>query len=256
MRFPFLLLAIVGAQIPGISVHAASLPDTGQSSCYSASAVDATGVDADAGGFPRQDCRYGADAANTAGVNYKTGGGSAGFDYTALDGSGAATTPSSGSTPHPCVRDNFTGLVWEVKTNDSGLRDKDWKYTWYDSTGTTTNGGNAGTATVATTNCYLTGAGCDTEKYIAAVNSAALCGFTNWRLPSRRELATLVNYGTSDPTIDATYFPNTLSAYYWSATTRVDYLTDAWLVNFRTGIVGSAPKASFYTVRLVSGGPL
>jgi hypothetical protein len=31
------------------------------------------------------------------------------------------------------VRDNVTGLVWEVKTADGGLRDQKWSYTWYDS---------------------------------------------------------------------------------------------------------------------------
>ena len=32
-----------------------------------------------------------------------------------------------------CVKDNATGLIWEEKTNDQGLRDKEWTYTWHDS---------------------------------------------------------------------------------------------------------------------------
>ncbi len=105
-------------------------------------------------------------------------------------------------TQWSCVRDNDTGLYWEVKTNDGGLRDSNWKYTWYD-TNPTTNGGESGigdTGEGITTdfedNAYndfapyagsddcLDSASCDTEKYIADVNATQLCGFDDWRLPS------------------------------------------------------------------------
>ena len=58
------------------------------------------------------------------------------------------------------VRDNVTGLFWEVKTDDGSIHDKDNTYTWYDSN-PATNGGNAGTA----------GEGTDTEDFIEALNS-------------------------------------------------------------------------------------
>ena len=72
------------------------------------------------GTHPSQDARYGRDAQAMA----RIGGGEAGFDFTALNASGQTTPPTSGATPHPCVRDNVTGLVWEVKTADGGLRDQ------------------------------------------------------------------------------------------------------------------------------------
>lgn len=35
-------------------------------------------------------------------------------------------------TDWACLKDTKTGLIWEVKTDDGGLRDKDWLYSWYD----------------------------------------------------------------------------------------------------------------------------
>lgn len=31
-----------------------------------------------------------------------------------------------------CTRDNETGLIWEIKTNDGGLRDISWVYPWFE----------------------------------------------------------------------------------------------------------------------------
>ncbi|HPE72285.1 MAG TPA: DUF1566 domain-containing protein [Candidatus Competibacter sp.] len=236
-------------------VTAAGLNDTGQSLCYNGSslvACDATNT-GDAATYPRQDGRYGRDAAATVGALTKIGGGAAGFDFTALDAAGQATMPSSGPTPHPCVRDNVTGLTWEVKTDDNGLRDKDWTYTWY-STDVATNGGNAGSNSVTTTCGTL--ASCNTQDYAVAVNAAALCGFTDWRLPSIRELQTLVHYGAANPTIDTTYFPNTLASRFWSAASAGPYPANAWNVNFVNGVssVYAYGKADGGLARLVRGG--
>lgn len=163
--------------------------------------------------YPGQDASHGRDAQAAASQITKTGGGSAGFDFTALDVSGNPTTPSSGANPHPCVRDNVTGLIWEVKTGDGGLRDKDWTYTWYNSD-SATNGGNAGTANGG--NCQTAGR-CDTEKYVADVNAAGLCGHSDWRMPTMKELQSIVDYSGVNPAIDPTYFPNTPAWEYWSA---------------------------------------
>ncbi len=120
-------------------------------------------------------------------------------------------------TQWSCVRDNETGLYWEVKTNDEGLRDRDWEYTWYD-TNPLTNGGDWGIGDTGegTTTGYETFTGmqsgsdecfdrarCDTEKYIEDVNATQLCGFDDWRLPtgdgeqdgvaSAQELQSLLN---------------------------------------------------------------
>ena len=46
------------------------------------------------------------------------------------------------------------------------------------------NGGNAGVQGGGT--CGL--GTCDTNAFVAALNTAALCGFHDWRMPTRREL--------------------------------------------------------------------
>lgn len=239
------------------TAQAASLPDTGQTLCDNgANALVAcsntnTG---DASTMPRQDARFGRDPANAAGVVTKVGGGAAGFDYTQLDSSGVALgSPSTdyATTPWDCVQDNITGLMWEVKTDDGGLRDKDWTYTWY-SSNTATNGGNAGAADGGD-NCF-DNARCDTEKYVADVNSANLCGHSDWRLPSKRELQTLAHLGVGIPAIDSTYFPNTNASVFWSASSYVPVLTRAWNVNFYDGNGNANNKTSNVYVRLVRGG--
>ena len=238
---------------------AAGLNDSGQSLCYNGTntlvACD-TANTGDAAPYPGQDGRYGRDAAATAGVLTKIGGGAAGFDFTALDAAGSPTTPTSGATPHPCVRDNVTGLTWEVKTGDGGLRDRNWTYTWY-STDTATNGGDAGGVGSNTCGGTLSGYSnqCNTANYIAAVNAApGLCGFTDWRLPSVRELQTLIHYGATNPTIDTTYFPNTLASDFWSASSYGPSPANAWYVYFGDGIVDAFVKADGFHVRLVRGG--
>jgi len=251
----FLIAAslIAGLFLPH-AAPAQGLNDSGQTLCYDGStlvACTATNT-GDAATYPRQDGRYGRDAAATVGALPKTGGGAVGFDFTAFDATGQPTTPSSGPTPHPCVRDNVTELIWEVKTDDDGLRDRDWTYTWY-STVTTTNGGNAGSNSVTNT-CNSTLASCNIEAYAAAVNSAALCGFNDWRLPSFRELQTLVHYGAQSPAIDTTYFPNTVASNFWSASTYVPNPARAWYVSSNFGGVDDLLKTSGLRVRLVRGG--
>jgi hypothetical protein len=262
------------------TAQAAQLNDTGQTDCYTAAdavdgvpASDPTSAAADAGDRPRQDCRYGRDAAIAVGAATKAGSGAAGFDFTALDASGTETSFSTGATPHACVHDNVTGLTWEVKTDDAGLRDKDHTYTWYsdtlrgdgvtdgrDGTANELNGGTAGTENGGT--CFnkydastnSAGNYCDTAGYVAAVNAAGLCGYSDWRLPSREELRSIAHYGASNPAIDTAAFPNTNSSNYWSASTFVPDPAGAWSVFFGNGNDYAYTKPNDDYVRLVRGG--
>ena len=132
-----------------------------------------------------------------------------------------------------CVRDNITGLIWEGKTDDGGLRDKDNTYT--------NLGGGAAT---------------DTSGYVAAVNALNLCGFSDWRLPTRNELINLVDYGkTGIAPINATAFGNTALTNYWSADVRSDATSRAWPVSWAIEGGGSvsAPRSLSFAVRLVHG---
>ena len=246
-----------------VSAHAAGLPDTGQDTCYNdtvadgVAASDPASIARDAGTHPRQDCRYGRDAAAAAGQLTKTGAGAKGFDYSKIanDGStlAAGAALGSGATDWACTKDNITGLTWEVKVDDNELRDKDHTYTWYNSDGAS-NGGNAGSTGGNTCNATLPGSLCNTEAYVTAVNAAGLCNAADWRMPTQRELLTLVYADGSSPSIDPTYFPNTQGSYFWSGSSYVPDPTVAWGVYFDDGNTFANSKASAYYVRLVRGG--
>ena len=239
-------LVILFTGVP-LSIHAAPLNDTGITTC---SDNDTNGLPCPQTGFPGQDAEYGRDAAATAGTLSKIGGGRAGFDFTKL-GAGGNELPAS-ATEWFCVRDNVTGLIWEVKTDDGGLRDKDNTYTWYNPD-PTTNGGSAGTQNDGT---CAGGIDCDTYSYAQAVNSQGLCGYSDWRLPWQEELLSIVDYSIPypGPTIDTAYFPNTINSWFWSVSPLVSYSDYAWYVVFSFGHDDSGYKSAARHVRLVRGG--
>jgi hypothetical protein len=260
MPMQYFLSSVLLAVVASAPVYAAGLPDTGQSLCDDGSSNMVPCSNANTGDsalMPRQDGRFGRDPA----------AGGSGFDYTKVCNSGEPAGTGScpadpalgpGANEWACTQDNITGLMWEVKTNDGGLRDRDWTYTWYDSN-PATNGGDAGLADtgagVGSDNC-LDSARCDTEQYAADLNAAALCGHGDWRRPTKRELESLAHLGALNPAIDTTYFPNTLSHYYWSASTYVQNPSRAWFVSFGDGGVNADGKGGSYDVRLVRGGQL
>ncbi len=249
IRRPLSAAAVIAAFIFTFPAAHAALNDTGQTECrdgFNLVACDAA-VAGDMGTYPRQDGRFGRDAA--AGVNRlpKVGGGVAGFDFTKISNSGAelADTAVLGTGPNDwaCTRDNVTGLIWEVKTTDSGLRHNTHTYGW----GSTTPAGGSCTDVSP----------CTTNNYIAAVNTGTgLCGAHDWRLPTRRELLSIVHYGASSPTIDTVYFPNTQGSYYWSSDIYVPAISSrsAWNVYFFNGSSYANYVGNSHHARLVRGG--
>ena len=206
---------------------AAPVPDTGQSKCYN----NTVEIPCPSPGQPF----YGQDA------NYTINP----MSYTKLDGSGNVL--SSSATSWVMVKDNVTGLIWENKTDDGTIHDKDNSYTWYDSN-PATNGGYAGTP----------GDGTDTEDFISALNIAHFGGYSDWRLPTIKELITIVNYSISylGSTIDTGYFPNTAASLYWSSTAFNNiYDTNwVWYVSFDFGYVNNTNKNYAGYVRAVRDG--
>jgi len=77
--------------------------------------------------------------------------------------------------------------------------------------------------------------------------------YTDWRLPSRSELHSIVLYGQS-PAIDALFTVGAESDYYWTSTTYVKDAKMAWCVNFKTGIIEAKLKTEKHHVRGVRGG--
>ena len=245
-RLSMILAALIGLAAVDAVVRAGSLNDTGILACADASSND---LSCPAEGFPAQDAEQGRDAEAAAGTLVKKGGGRAGFDFTKLDGAGQDLPADAAQWD--CVRDNVTGLVWEIKTDDGGLRDRDHTYSWYEPR-TDRNGGNAGTQDGGS----CSGSACDTAAYVAAVNAQGLCGFTDWRLPARLELDSLVDLSVAypGPTIDTDYFPETQSNWFWSASPYAGNSYYAWGVDFGYGSGYGANESSALFVRLARGG--
>ena len=202
-------------------------------------------------GYPWQDAQDGRDATHNDDSD-----GHAGFSFTKLDANGNPL-PST-ATHWSCVRDNVTGLVWEVKTDDGGLRDKDWTYSWYNPD-SATNGGFAGYADYGD-NCY-DASRCDTHKFVADVNARGLCGARDWRLPNVRELLSIVANDRVQPAIDTRYFPNTQPfGAVWSSSPDAYHSGYAWYVEFHDGdfydgnSLNPYDKYDGHYVRLVRGG--
>jgi hypothetical protein len=192
-------------------------------------------------GFEGQDAEYGRDALAVAGQLEKVGAGHGGFDFTKLDVDGNDLPLSA--TEWSCVRDNVTKLVWETKTNDGGLRDRNHQYFWYNPDNNT-NGGKAGTNFMST------------YSFVQNVNAVSFCGASDWRLPTIEELYSIIlNQNiTSYLAIDKHYFPNTLSSNYWSSSPYSKYRTFAWCVSFSFGQSCVDYKSSPHPVRLVRAG--
>ena len=153
-----------------------------------------------------------------------------------------------------CIQDNVTGLIWEQKTDDGGLRDKDWGYTWYNPN-SATNGGLAGTPNGGTCHNKAGGAQCDTQGYIQVLNAANYCGYSDWRMPSWMELLSIVDHGRDNPSINPV-FVNTRGEYFWSASPVAYNHNYAWFVSFASGNNHSYfnRKSTVYQIRAVRAG--
>ena len=81
----------------------------------------------------------------------------------------------------------------------------------------------------------------------------ALIGGNGWRLPTIRELQTIVDYSQTAPTIDPTAFPGTPRDYFWSASSLAGSSSEAWFVAFgSSGYSGYGSKGQSLSVRCVS----
>jgi len=212
------------------------LNDTGQTQCYQDTSTLAVPCNqsstGDSAANPRQDGRFGRDPAAPA----KVGGGAAGFDFTKvcfngdLQGSGTCTgtlaangTGVASNTPATdwaCTKDNVTNLIWSLESGRG-------EWTTYAST-TLPN----------------------------ATNTASRCGFNSgWRLPTRRELLSIVHNGlATGPMVDVNYFSVTQNDFYWTSDSYAPSPGLAWIVFFSNGNTNAFNKTFTGSVRLVRSG--
>jgi len=203
-----------------------------------------SGGDCPAAGLPGQDAEFGRDALNLAGQLNKLGRGEAGFDFTKLDIDGEPLPFDA--EQWACVRDNYTGLVWEAKIDDpDALGHYAHSFTWYRTDGAS-NGGQAGTPDAG----VCEGSACDTQDYVTAFNELRICGVTDWRMPTRHELGSIIHAGRTAPAVDVTYFPLT-EGVYWTVTPSAADPASAWVVDLDAGSIETASKTTAGRIRLV-----
>lgn len=124
------------------------------------------------------------------------------------------------------VRDNNTGLIWEIKspvTADINFGRN--KYNWDDA-----------------------------REYIAQLNKRGFGGLDDWRLPNREELRSIADYSGCVPAVDREYFFDCLPAFYWSSDVFAKDPRFIWGVYFAYGCAICYLKDSLYNVRAVRGG--
>lgn len=85
--------------------------------------------------------------------------------------------------------------------------------------------------------------------------SLTLAGHSDWRIPDRRELLSIVDYGRFNPAINPV-FSFCYSSDYWSGDTDASGGGgEAWCVDFNYGDVDHWDKGDYRHVRCVRGGP-
>jgi hypothetical protein len=185
----------------------------------------------------QQDCASGRDSGMPDNMD-----GQAGFRFTRLDAAGLMV----GEPPEisACVRDEVTGLVWEVKTDDETIHDADFTYRWGGKTAISNAGGT-----------YYS----DWDLLVDGSNTETLCGYSDWRVPTRKELESILSHDRGPPMIDTQYFRgiNLIDPMsFWTANPSARDDTRAWAVQFHDGLSNESAYHRADTplpVRLVRG---
>ena len=123
--------------------------------------------------------------------------------------------------------------------SDSTVLDKQTKLMW-------TKTGNIAGSTMSLN---------DVHQVVQQLNEQKYAGYSNWRLPSKEELETLVNYakgegynGDLNKLLNKRGFKDVQSDYYWSSTTDASYSPDRWIISMGGGGINGGYKTGSYYV--------
>ncbi len=130
------------------------------------------------------------------------------------------------------VTDSVTGLQWQ-DNSEAGTVTKPWvTQANYDADNYNDTSGDT-----ATTYC----------------TNLSLGGYDDWRLPTRKELVGIVDYGRYTHSLDPEFL-NVASNSYWSSTTYAGISYGAWFVSFDNGDQYYSDKSNSFYVRCVRAG--
>lgn len=146
-----------------------------------------------------------------------------------------ATTPTDGFIDHGdgTVTHQETGLVWMRCSLGQS---------WDAGSGTCLGG--AGTYSWSTAH--------DAAVELNAAGGYA--GFTDWRVPNKNELASIVEERCWGPAVNLGLFPETIGQTYWTSSPSQQSADTAWVVLFEYGQVVGSLKWADAAVRLVRAG--
>ena len=93
------------------------------------------------------------------------------------------------------------------------------------------------------------------ESAISYCESQSLANYTDWRMPTLKELRSIVEKSKFSPAIDSAFFPNTNSSAYWTSKTAPAVIkTLKWNVDFFGGDDTYTDMSVFNYIRCVRGG--
>ena len=142
------------------------------------------------------------------------------------------------STPNSQLQDNGDGTITDRKT---GLI---WKQCLEGQSGSDCASGGVETFTWQQA----------LQRAQTVNSSGGFAGFSDWRLPTIKELSSLVEHQCVDPAINPTRFPHASSDGLWSSSAVAGDALYAWGVRFYYGYTYWGFKNGNYQLRLVRSG--